>query len=722
MVRRLKSDFKDWKGEARFARRVLYPLEVDYTPEERDAHAKLQAYSQSRLSRARDEAEKVASEFVLKLLKKRLFSSPEAFAITLARHEESLENARRSAGVLKASAPVLRLQIEATEEEFADDKQFEEASNDTLDVATRLFQAANADERRLLADLRRWANGARGKPDSKAQALIDWLQETLRPDGAWNDTRAILFTEYRATQRWLLNLLAGERFSEAVDGERRLEQLYGGMDPLQRERVKAAFQADPKMSPVRILLATDAASEGIDLQNHCARLIHYEIPWNPNRLEQRNGRVDRHGQREPEVKIYHFVPKGYAERLRTQTDTRPSALEGDLEFLARAAAKVENIREDLGKVGPVIALQVSEAMFGKRSRLDTTQAEETSRPVRELLKLQRRLDEEIRAFRDRLDDTRREMGFTPENIESIVSIGLALAGQPPLIPITVKDLSARAFQLPALRGSWAECLVGLEHPHTNAIRPIVFDHDALRGRDDVVLAHLGHRLVQMCLRLLRAEVWSNHDRRTLHRVTARRASGKSLTTPVVLGHGRLVVVGTDGQRLHEELITAGGALREGRFEALGVQQTALALGAALPAPVPAETQERLAQFWPKHERSLHTALDARARDRMESLRRLLQERSEKEQEDIEAVLMELKRSIEANFQDTDFLQLELELGQFNTTEREQFEMNKNSLRERLTQIPEEITREKAAIRRRFAEPDFRVFPVAVTYLVPEGLS
>jgi Helicase conserved C-terminal domain len=45
-----------------------------------------------------------------------------------------------------------------------------------------------------------------------------------------------------------------------------------------------------------VLLATDAASEGIDLQYHCCRVIHYEIPWNPNRLEQRNGRIDRHGQ------------------------------------------------------------------------------------------------------------------------------------------------------------------------------------------------------------------------------------------------------------------------------------------------------------------------------------------------------------------------------------------------------------------------------------------
>jgi len=70
--------------------------------------------------------------------------------------------------------------------------------------------------------------------------------------------------------------------------------LYGGMPTEDRERIKAAFQAAPGASPVRILLATDAASEGVDLQNHCHRLIHYEIPWNPNRMEQRNGRIDRH--------------------------------------------------------------------------------------------------------------------------------------------------------------------------------------------------------------------------------------------------------------------------------------------------------------------------------------------------------------------------------------------------------------------------------------------
>ena len=213
------------------------------------------------------------------------------------------------------------------------------------------------------------------RPDSKAKRLIDWLNRTLRPNGQWNNERVLIFTEYRATQKWLHGLLAAAGLAQ---GERLLT-LYGGMDSDERERIKAAFQHDPEASPVRILLATDAASEGIDLQRNCHRLIHYEIPWNPNRMEQRNGRVDRHGQRAPEVLVHHFVGKGFS---ASTAQTRSGDLEGDLEFLMRAVLKVETIREDLGKVGPVIAAQVEEAMLGRRKTLDTQQAEKDAEPVR----------------------------------------------------------------------------------------------------------------------------------------------------------------------------------------------------------------------------------------------------------------------------------------------------------------------------------------------------
>jgi superfamily II DNA/RNA helicase len=161
--------------------------------------------------------------------------------------------------------------------------------------------------------------------------------------------------------------------------------LYGGMVTDDREKIKAAFQANPTDSPVRILLATDAASEGIDLQNHCHRLIHIEIPWNPNRMEQRNGRIDRHGQTK-DVLICHFVSKGY--KAKSDQPIPAAALDADLEFLMRAVNKVEQIREDLGKVGPVIAQQVEEAMLGRRTQLQTEMAEQGVEPVRKLLKFE----------------------------------------------------------------------------------------------------------------------------------------------------------------------------------------------------------------------------------------------------------------------------------------------------------------------------------------------
>ena len=138
--------------------------------------------------------------------------------------------------------------------------------------------------------------------------------------------------------------------------------MYGGMDSKDRERVKAAFQTHPKQSPVRILLATDAASEGIDLQMHCHRLIHYDIPFNPNRLEQRIGRLDRYLQ-DHQVEVMHFVGEGWE-------NAPPGSYEGDLEYLSRVAQKIAVERRDLGSVNPVLAYAVEARMLGRPVMVD----------------------------------------------------------------------------------------------------------------------------------------------------------------------------------------------------------------------------------------------------------------------------------------------------------------------------------------------------------------
>jgi hypothetical protein len=608
---------------------------------------------------------------------------------------------------------ILQRELDRIEEDYAHDEQYDEATTDAVDTASRLFSEPSDEELALLKQMKEWAGRAAAQLDSKAKELIPWLNDHLRPGKKWGTERVILFTEYRATQNWLKTVLATEGFT----GGDRLLTMYGGMDPHDREAVKAAFQTAPDISPVRILLATDAASEGLDLQNHCSRLIHYEIPWNPNRMEQRNGRIDRHGQKAAQVNVYHFVAQGYKDRERRNFSESVSDLEADLEFLMRVARKIETIREDLGKVGPVIAEQVEEAMLGRRTTLNTAQAEKDAEPVRRMLKFERDLAKQIKALMEQHQETQKELRLSPDNIHKVVEVALELAGQPNLIPTTLPD-KRTVYQLPTLKGSWSACSDGLTHPHTQEVRPVVFDHGSAQGKDDVVLVHLNHRLAQMSLRLLRAEVWNIGQRRGLKRITARIVPDHMLPTPAIVAHARLVVIGGDSQRLHEEVITAGGFIKEGKFSRMKVGEIDDALAAVTDKQPSAKVKDTLLALYPKLAPSLATALQGRTEDRTAGLQKKLAERATKEANDIRAILTELKRAIEDELGQPAPVQLSL----FEAPEREQFERNKLALQSRLKEIPSEIERETEAVKARFADPQPRMFPVAVTFLVPKRLA
>jgi SNF2 family DNA or RNA helicase len=716
MVRRLKTDesfARQWDGTPRFPPRVLNPIEVPYTDEEREIHAALRRYTKLRSERATDNTERFATEFVLKTLKKRLFSSPASFLATLERHEQSLREARKKA-TAKPSRGVLQREFDRMDEEYADDSEYDEATDDALDSATRLFAEPTDEEQALLKQMKTWTSRARGQQDSKARVFVEWLKATLKPGGKWGDNRVIIFTEYRATQNWLQEVLA----TEGLTTGDRLLTMYGGMDGEQREEVKAAFQASPDVSPVRILLATDAASEGLDFQNHCSRLIHYEVPWNPNRMEQRNGRVDRHGQKAKEVLIHHFVGEGYEERAKVHFTGHVGDMEADLEFLMRVAVKIETIREDLGKVGPVLAEQVEEAMLGRRTALHTDAAEKEAKAVSKMLKFERDLRKQVQALMEQYRETRRELRLSPDNVRKVVEVALQLVGQPSLVPTKTKD-GKPCFRLPPLQRSWAACAEGLEHPHTREIRPITFDEAVAKGRDDVVLVHLNHRLPQMCLRLLRAEVWAEKRRSKLQRVTARIVPNDIVETPAIVAHARLVVIGGDSHRLHEEVIAAGGLVKEGRWGGrLNVGQTEAAIPAGTSEEPSAAVREKLLALYPSLVEPLRAALEARMDARVTGLQKRLAERADKEAADIEAILNELKRAIVTELDDPEYIQPLL----FSDPEREQFERNKDAMRARVREIPGEIERETEAIRARFADPQARMFPVAVTFLVPEKLA
>ena len=134
-------------------------------------------------------------------------------------------------------------------------------------------------------------------PDVKAEALLDWLYR-LQADEGEPELKVLIFTEFVPTQEMLRRFLTERGFSVVC--------LNGSMDMDQRKRVQNAFAKD-----TRILISTDAGGEGLNLQ-FCHVVINYDIPWNPMRLEQRIGRVDRIGQTYP-VRAINFVFEGSVE-------------------------------------------------------------------------------------------------------------------------------------------------------------------------------------------------------------------------------------------------------------------------------------------------------------------------------------------------------------------------------------------------------------------------
>jgi superfamily II DNA or RNA helicase len=204
MVRRLKSELaKRWDGSNRFAERLIEHLEVPYTAAERQAHADLTAYTRLRVERSRDNSERVAAEFVLKLLKKRLFSSPAAFQKTLSKHKVSVGK-----GAFKASPTALLNQFGDLDDDFGDDEAYDRATDETLTLASGALGALSAEEQELLNALGAYADRSASGTDSKAKALLGWIESHLRSGGSWTDERVIIFTEYRDTQKWLFELLA----------------------------------------------------------------------------------------------------------------------------------------------------------------------------------------------------------------------------------------------------------------------------------------------------------------------------------------------------------------------------------------------------------------------------------------------------------------------------------------------------------------------------------
>ena len=180
------------------------------------------------------------------------------------------------------------------------------------------------------------------------------------------------------------------------------------------------------------------------------------------------------------------------------------------------------------------------------------------------------------------------------------------------------------------------------------------------------------------------------------------------------------MVGGNRTRLHEEVIVAGGEITDGRrFRRMNVGETQGLLDVERDAEPSQPVKDRLSGMWQAIEGSLHSALEARSAERLKSLERMLADRRAKEEADIRTILAELERRIR---EELDTQPQYIQLALFSPSEQEQYSRNVAALRARLEQIPQELEHELKAIRTRYEVVQPRLFPMAVTFLIPARLA
>jgi SNF2 family DNA or RNA helicase len=271
-------------------------------------------------------------------LQQRLLSSIAAFGRTLQKHRDRLERLA-DAPAVEPDASLLdpvALEDEPENEAEAETRITKEEDDAAEAIDAGIGDIALVDE--MLEIARRHAN----RPDARITKLVEWIRANMTAGSRWVERRLILFTGYEDTRRWL-----ERRLLEALhdlDPEDRIACFTGATSTDRREELKRRFNADPATDPLRILICTDAAREGINLQARCHDLIHIDLPWNPARLEQRNGRIDRKLQPSPDVWCRYFV---YRQRPEDRV-------------LQRLVEKTETIHRQLGSAGQVLSDRIAD--------------------------------------------------------------------------------------------------------------------------------------------------------------------------------------------------------------------------------------------------------------------------------------------------------------------------------------------------------------------------
>ena len=357
MRRMVKEGLLKFDGTPLFPERIAYTVPYKLSEAEANLYKAVTDYVREEFNRAAAlENDKRAGTvgFALTILQRRLASSPEAIFQSLRRRRERLESRLRELEVLQRggqTAPALAITVPALDAEEVEDledapeNEVEAAEEEILDQATAARSIVELKaEIETLKKLELLANGVRRSgTDTKwrelasllseiftTAAIVDRAAEPNVPYGAGvipkpapsPHQKLVLFTEHRDT----LNYLEG-RITTLLGRKEAVVMIHGGLGREERMKAQESFKHDPA---VQVLLATDAAGEGINLQR-AHLMVNYDLPWNPNRLEQRFGRIHRIGQTEV-CHLWNLV----AEETR----------EGDV--YRRLLEKLEQARQALG--------------------------------------------------------------------------------------------------------------------------------------------------------------------------------------------------------------------------------------------------------------------------------------------------------------------------------------------------------------------------------------
>lgn len=379
MRRMVKEDLLTFEGKPLFPERRAYTVEYELSPAERDLYEQVTDYVRTEMGRA-DNIAKAGDKkrgnnvgFALTVLQRRLASSPEAILRSLERRQQRLETRlreiqrateiagfsdARSGGISHRGAgsefttlsganfstdDFEDLYDETTEDEQA---ELEDRIDEVVDLATA---AQTIPELRaeiaILEDLVLTARKVRLQDDDKKwvqlRAILD--ERLLSNDATAESRKIIIFTEHRDTLDYLHQKISAQfGRSDAV------LTIHGGVRREDRKVVREKFTHDPNSV---VLLATDAAGEGLNLQR-AHLMVNYDLPWNPNRIEQRFGRIHRIGQREV-CHLWNMVAKDTREgdvfsRLLSKIEQMSIAYNGNLfNVLGESDAFQEHSLRDL---------------------------------------------------------------------------------------------------------------------------------------------------------------------------------------------------------------------------------------------------------------------------------------------------------------------------------------------------------------------------------------